>query len=52
MGLTKAQIKERHDYLFQLYKEGYNVSEAMRRYDAKFGTHYSRSLVDDLTKKV
>lgn len=42
MGLTKTDKAERGAFLAELSRKGCSLSEAMREYDAKFGTHYSQ----------
>jgi transposase len=44
VGLTKKEIRERKAYLIQLHKEGYDLSEMMKHYDKKYGTHYHQRL--------
>lgn len=40
-GITKKGREERKAYLKSLIEQGYSYVDALQRYDAKFGTHYS-----------
>jgi intein-encoded DNA endonuclease-like protein len=43
--MKKEERQRRRDFIKNLVEKGYSYSGAVKAYDKKFGTHYSRSFL-------